>query len=269
MMFKRKTIDELTLMDDYMFVQVMRNTEFLKPLLECILGFKILNITLIEPQRSEKEGYDSKGIRLDLYVEDENHVIYNVEVQTTNKKNLSKRMRYYNSVLDVSVLAPGVNYKNLKNTYVIFICNFDPFERDRYIYTFENRCLEDTTLSFGDGTRKVVLNTNGKVGNIDEELLEIVRYLNDGLITGEYSQTLENAVNEIKSDEERRLEYMNLAIHEMEIKDEAYEEGIEHEQKKNFTILANAQRNGIITLQQAAAIAGMSEAEFLEKTRDL
>ena len=272
-MVKRKTIDELTLMDDYMFAQVMRKTEFLKPLLELILGFKILNITLIEPQRSEKEGYDSKAIRLDLYVEDENHIVYNVEVQTSNKKNLPKRMRYYQSVLDVSILAPGVNYKNLKDTYVIFICNYDPFERERYIYTFENMCHEEPGLSFGDGTKKVVLNTTGKIGEIGAELLEVVRYLNDGEISGEYSRTLENAVNDIKSNEERRLEYMNMAIHEMEIKDEAFEQGIEQgveqEQKKNFNILVNSQRNGIITLEQAAAIAGMTTDEFLSKMRVL
>ena len=280
-MVKRKTIDELTLMDDYMFAQVMRKTEFLKPLLELILGFKILNITLIEPQRSEKEGYDSKAIRLDLYVEDENHIVYNVEVQTSNKKNLPKRMRYYQSVLDVSILAPGVNYKNLKDTYVIFICNYDPFERERYIYTFENMCHEEPGLSFEDGTKKVVLNTTGKIGEIGAELLEVVRYLNDGEISGEYSRTLENAVNDIKSNEERRLEYMNMAIHEMEIKDEAFEQGIEQgiergieqgveqEQRKNFNILVNSQRNGIITLEQAAAIAGMTADEFLAKMRVL
>ena len=53
---RRKTFDELTLMDDYMFAQVMRNTEFLKPFLESILGFEIADIQFIEPQRSEKEG---------------------------------------------------------------------------------------------------------------------------------------------------------------------------------------------------------------------
>ena len=263
-MIKRKTIDELTLMDDYMFAQVMRNTEYLKPLLECILGFKILNITLIEPQRTE-EGYDSKSIRLDLYVEDENHIVYNVEVQTSNKRNLQKRMRYYQSVLDVSILAPGVNYKNLKNTYVIFICNYDPFDRDRYIYTFENMCQEEPGLPFGDGTKKVVLNTDGKTGEIAEELLEVVHYLNDGSISGEYSRSLEKAVNDIKSNEERRLEYMNMAIHEMELQEEAYEQGKEQAEKNGFNNLVNSQRNGVITLEQAASIAGMTVDEFLEK----
>ena len=66
-----KTIDELTLMDDYMFAQVMRDTRHLKPLLQFVLQIHITKIELIEPQKTEKEGYDSKGIRLDLYVTDE------------------------------------------------------------------------------------------------------------------------------------------------------------------------------------------------------
>ena len=64
--YRRKTIDELTLMDDYMFAQVMRNTEHLKPLLEYILKIRIQEIQLIEPQKSEKEGYDARGVRLEL-----------------------------------------------------------------------------------------------------------------------------------------------------------------------------------------------------------
>ena len=70
-MSEKKTIDELTLMDDYMFAQVMRDTKNLKPLLEYILNIRISKIALIEPQKTEKEGYDSKGVRMDLYVEDE------------------------------------------------------------------------------------------------------------------------------------------------------------------------------------------------------
>ena len=42
--YRRKTIDELTLMDDYMFAQVMRNAEHLKPLLEFILKIRIQEI---------------------------------------------------------------------------------------------------------------------------------------------------------------------------------------------------------------------------------
>ena len=222
-----KTIDELTLMDDYMFAQVMRDTRHLKPLLQFVLQVSIAKIELIEPQKTEKEGYDSKGIRLDLYVTDEQGVVYNVEVQTTSKKHLPKRMRYYQSTIDISILRPGVDYKELRKTFVIFICNYDPFGRNRYVYTFENICREEPDLLFGDETVKVIVNTRGEIGEISEELKEVIRYLNDGTVSGQYSQELDTAVTAVKSNEERRLEYMTLAMHDMEIREEAREEGRE------------------------------------------
>ena len=125
-------------MGDYMLAQVMRNTKYLRPLLEYILQIKIAEIRLLEPQRSEKEGYNSKGVRLDLYVEDDKGTVYNVEVQTYTEENLPKRMRYYQSILDISILNPGHDYNELRKSFVIFICNYDPFERGRILYTFEN-----------------------------------------------------------------------------------------------------------------------------------
>lgn len=219
-----KTIDELTLMDDYMFSQVMRETRHLKPLLEFILNVTITKIELIEPQKTEKEGYQSRGVRLDLYVMDDQGTVYNVEVQTTTKKNIPKRMRYYQSTIDVNILQPGVDYRNLRKTYVIFICNFDPFERGRCIYTFENVCREVPGLVFGDEAVKIVVNTGGNLDSVSENLKEVICYLNDGSVSGKYSQELDDAVAAIKSSEERRVEYMTMAIRDLEIREEGREE---------------------------------------------
>ena len=82
-------------------------------------------------------------------------------------------------------------------------------------------------LPFGDETVKVIVNTRGEIGEISEDLKEVIRYLNDGTVTGQYSQELDTAVSAVKSNEERRLEYMTLAIHDMEIREEALEEGME------------------------------------------
>ena len=224
-MAEKKTLDELTLMDDYMFAVVMEDTRFLQPLLEFILGVKITKIEFVESQKTEKNGYNSKGVRLDLYVVDENGVIYNVEVQTSKQKYLPKRMRYYHSAMDISILNPGDLYNELRKSFVIFICNYDPFERDRYIYTFENICREEPDLSFGDETTKVVVNTQGNRGDISEEMLEVINYLKDERITGEFSQALNDAVNAVKASEERRREYMIFNMHDNEVRAEGRAEG--------------------------------------------
>ena len=221
----RKTIDELTLMDDYMFAQVMRQTDYLKPLLESALRMKVSKIELIEIQKTEKEGYDSKGVRLDLYVADESGVIYNVEVQTSDKKNLPKRMRYYQSIIDISFLSPGMDYKELRKSFIIFICNYDEYGRGRCIYTFENTCCEETDLKFGDESFKILINTKGNRDEASDDLKELLKYLDDGTVTGDYSRKLDDAVKAVKSNEERRLEYMLLSVWKNEMRAEGRQEG--------------------------------------------
>lgn len=220
-------------MDDYMFAQVMRETKHLKPLLEYILQVKITKIELIEPQKTKKEGYSSKGVRLDLYVTDENGVIYNVEIQTSNERNLPKRMRYYQSIIDISILTPGMDYKNLKASFVIFICNYDEYGHGRYIYTFENTCREEPGLKFGDDSYKIVINTKGYRGEISDELKEALKYLDDGSVTGEYSRELDDAVKSVKASEERRLEYMMLVTRDNEMRAEGRTEGDQARMEKD------------------------------------
>ena len=269
-----KTIDELTLMDDYMFAQVMRDKRHLKPLLEYILKVRIAKIDFIEPQKTEKEGYTARGVRLDLYVTDEDGIIYNVEVQTSDKKNLPRRMRYYQSTIDISILKQGVDYKELKASYVIFICNYDEFGRGRYIYTFENTCREEPGLTFGDDAYKVVVNTKGCRGEVSEELMEAIRYLDDGSVTGEYSRELDDAVKAVKASEERRLEYMLLVTRDNEMRAEGREEGLKEGLKEGFkegreeTMISNIKnmmRNLGWSLQNVLDALGITDPE--ERTR--
>ena len=222
-----KPLDELTLMDDYMFGVVMQDPVLLRPLLEYILNIRIRAVEYIEPQRTMKDGYVSRGIRVDLFVTDEQGNVYNVEVQTTNLPNLPKRMRYYQSVIDINVLNPGADYKTLRKSYIIFICNHDPFGLRRVLYTFENRCLEAPSLALGDEAVKVVVNTKGAEGAVCPELTELIRYLDNGTVSGSYSRTLEDAVQSVKSSEERRHEYMIMMVREQELQAQAREEGRE------------------------------------------
>ena len=213
-------------MDDYMFGAVMQDPDLLKPLIEATLGFAIREIRYIESQMSVKNGYDFKGVRLDLYVEDERGAVYNVEVQTTRQHDLPRRIRYYQSSVDQSILKPGMMYSELRDTYIIFICNHDPFGANRYVYRFENRCIEDLALRFGDGTVKVVVNTRGSAGTASQALREVIRYLNDGQVCGSYSRALDDAVKGVKASNERRQEFMNLMMHEQDIRNQALAQGM-------------------------------------------
>ena len=115
---------ELTLTDDYLFSQIMKDEEFCKLFLEMLMGIKITKVIYLEAQKEVNLFPQTKGIRMDVYLEGDNE-IYNIEMQTGHKHNLVKRMRYYHSAIDVDSLLRGNPYDQLKKSYVIFICNFD------------------------------------------------------------------------------------------------------------------------------------------------
>ncbi|MBR5581864.1 MAG: Rpn family recombination-promoting nuclease/putative transposase, partial [Treponema sp.] len=87
---------------------------------------------------------------MDVFLRDENRII-NVEVQTGHKKELPKRSRYYQSVADVSTTSTGTKYRDLPENILIFICTFDPFNRNFPRYTFQYICNEDKRLKLKDG----------------------------------------------------------------------------------------------------------------------
>ena len=98
-------------------------------------------------------------------------------MQTGRKKELPKRSRYYQSVADVSTTPTGAKYRNLPDNILIFICTFDPFDRDLPRYTFQYTCNEAPTLKLQDGSLRIFLNATD-MAVLKEESYE------DGLFAG-------------------------------------------------------------------------------------
>lgn len=74
---------------------------------------------------------------------------------------------------------------------------------------------------------KVIVNTRGTEGTVNAKLLEVIRYLDSGTVSGDFSRDLEDAVNHVKSSEERRHEYMIMMLREQELLEKGREEGRE------------------------------------------
>ena len=88
-----KTLKELNLEDDFLFAHVMSDKEICKEFLEKLLEVEIEKIEMPENQKTIDLLLESKGIRLDIYVKDENNTVYNVEMQRGKHKNIPKRLR--------------------------------------------------------------------------------------------------------------------------------------------------------------------------------
>ena len=125
--FGIKTIEELTITDDFMFGAVMRDAAICKGVLERLLRIKIDHIEYPELQKVITPFYSRKGVRLDVYVADSGRV-FDVECQTYRIESIGKRTRYYQSMIDIDSLMKGADYAELKESFVIFICLDDPFK---------------------------------------------------------------------------------------------------------------------------------------------
>ena len=110
-------------------------------------------------------------------MEDGQGSIYNIEMQTASNRNIPKRMRYYQGMIDLSILEKGGDYRSLKRSMVIFVCTFDLFGKGRHVYTFENRCIQELGLGLGDDTVKIILNTKGTEDDVSPEMKRLLDFI--------------------------------------------------------------------------------------------
>ncbi len=219
---------KLTLRNNFMFRLVMEKQELCKKLIECILGIKIKSISYMEHEKSFEANLRSKGIRLDLFVIDEDGVAYDIEMQMDNsyKEFLGRRTRYYVSTMDNNALKKGERYSQLRKSYVIFICTFDPFGRGLAKYTFNAICNEDHSLVLDDGVTRVFINTEGDRHRISKELASFIGYISTGEVTDDYTKDLDEEVRALRNDDGRERDYMTYMQTIMEHEDMAYSQGI-------------------------------------------
>jgi predicted transposase/invertase (TIGR01784 family) len=175
-----KTLKELTLLSKFLFDQTMDVPEAHEAALRIILGDQTLRL-LTAPQ-TEKEIRTApwlRSIRLDVYALDERRTVYNTEMQQEEKGDLLRRSRYYQSLIDSSLLEPGsVAFHQLNNTCIIMITPFDLFGKGKYCYTFRSYCEEDKDIELKDGAVRIFLNTKGTNDHeVSKELVDFLHYV--------------------------------------------------------------------------------------------
>ena len=226
-MQKFKRLEDLTITDDFMFSQVMKDEEICKEVVETILGIKVGKIKFLTSQHEIEITPEAKSITMDVYLRDEEKII-NVEMQTGHKNELAKRCRYYQAVADIDNTQPGDIYSKMKDNYVIFICTFDPFLQDKAFYRFENIWMDcNPPLPLRDGTCKIFLNTMAEdLTLLDPELKLFYDYIRRGTADSALTGRIESSINKLKENTEVRRKYMTYTTRIAEAKSEAFEEGI-------------------------------------------
>ena len=227
---KRKSFDELTFADDGMFQAVMKNPELSAELVERLLGVRVKQVEYPELEKAIEPYYTSKGVRLDVYLKDEDKAI-DVELQTYPQKALGKRMRYYQSMVDCDCLMKGQPYTKLRESYILFICKFDPFRdaaKNGYglpRYTFQNICVEENSVNLDDKCSKVVYNASAYKSVEDPKVRALLRFIQtDEPGEDDFSKRLSEFVARVKENEKFRKEFADMNLHDFDIMTEAAEE---------------------------------------------
>lgn len=260
-----KKFEELEIKDDFMFGVIMRKPKYCKPFLETILGIKISQIEYPKAQETIDLSLDAKSVRLDVYVEDGKGKVYNIEMQTTNNQSIPKRMRYYQGMIDLSILEKGDSYKNLKRSFVIFVCTFDLFGKGRHVYTFENRCIQDLDIALGDDATKIVLNTKGTMNDVSPEMKSLLNFIDGQEPEDNFTKELAEAVQSVRNNEKWRLDYMTLQMSYQEKFEQGLEQGLVQgvEQEKMESALRMIEA-GKLSMDEIALYSGLSLEYVLE-----
>lgn len=241
-----KQFKDLDLKDAFLFAAALQDAETCQMILEIILGKKLPKVN-VHVEHSILYSSDLRSIRLDVYASDAAEVTYDVEMENWDKKSLPKRSRYHQAEMDATALEPGFDFTDLKPSYVIFICTFDPFDKGLYRYRFENRCLE-RDFSLGDETFRIFLNTRGnndrEVPKLLVDFLHYVEKSNDeyvGTVSQEKIEQLHDKIRKLKESREWEARYMTferlLQKSEEKGREEGLKEGRQEGQQKILKVM--------------------------------
>lgn len=260
----------MTLLDRFLFDQTMESTEAHEAMLRIILGQENLNLlTHVQTEKELRTAPWLRSIRLDVYSLDQARTVYNTEMQAKQRDDLVKRSRYYQSLIDSSLLEPGsVSFNRLNNTCIIMITPFDLFGENRYVYTFVPCCREDKALELNDGAVRIFLNTRGTNDHeVSQELIDFLHYVEnpcDELVEKNGSlhlKTIHYYVSKIKASEEMGVKYMQRWEEEVLMKQSAETEGVKH----GMIISAqNLMRTIGMSAEQALSAIGVAREDMEE-----
>ncbi len=205
-----RLIDGLTLFDDDLMSRVFdKNIAATELILRIILGRKIKVIRVNGQEEVRNSEVGGRNITLDVYALDENGEEMDIEVQGNSEGAHIRRARYHSSVLDSRMLQEGQRFKELKDSYVIFIYRHDKFRKGLPVYHID-RYVRETGEIFEDGSHIVYVNGNYKG---DDEIGQLMNDFHQTDPDNMHYEELAQGVKHFKDLEEGR-EIMCEAVQE-------------------------------------------------------
>ena len=157
------TVEGFCLFDDnFMSLVFERNIEATELLLNIILERDDMKVTEVVGQREYKNPeYGGRSIRVDIYAKDSAGKVYDVEVQRSDAGADVHRARFNSSMLDTRMLKAQQNFKEMHESYVIFITENDVMGDGLPLYHID-RVIRENGKSFQDGSHIIYVNGSYK-----------------------------------------------------------------------------------------------------------
>jgi predicted transposase/invertase (TIGR01784 family) len=261
--------ERATIANNFIFYKVMRNnTDVCKRLLEILLE---MEIDYIEMSSEEEINIDfqSKGIRMDVYAKNQKEC-FNVEMQATDTNELPERARYYQGVIDVDILRSGQTYKELKNSYIIFICIEDIFKKGLAKYTFENSCLESPEIKLNDRAYKYFFIAKNSDKILNEEQKAFLQLVINKKGTDSFTKQIEKLAEEAKSNLQWKRQYMEWERQRVYDFEAGREKGLEQgASQKAIEDASNLLKMNLATPEQIAQAISLPVERVLELQKEL
>ena len=273
---ERRKLEELNLLDNFLFGTMVTHPDYGEPfaryLLKLVLNREVGKLKVVPQSVYYASDTELHGAILDAYLEEGDEgsdaTVYDVEPENDSHaeavKALPRRMRFYRAKMDGRGLKAGEDYGKLQNLVMIMITPFDPFGLGRMRYTVRNACLEEPKMPFDDGVMMVFLNSKGRQEDMPEKLTQFLKYAENS--------TWENAVTEdlrklhemvgmVKHDEEVEIRYMKFWEEKERIRREALEEGREEGRAVGETV-------SLLRIIQRKVSRGKTLAEIADELED-
>ena len=229
----RRSWEEAGLANDFVFNKVMLDKRITLEVLRRVLPD--LNIKLVKQVVSQQEftsSHDAKGVRLDIYVEDDQHNRYDIEMQVVDKRNLPQRICFYHANLAMDCYEKGQNYATADNSYVIFFCCFDPFGFGDQEYQIERQIKDHPDTAYVDGEQTLVFDVTSLRQEVNPKLQQFLDVIANRQVgdDDDFIVQLEKRITFVKQNRKWRREYMQRSLYEMDIENSialAKEQGLE------------------------------------------
>ena len=265
-------IDHLTLFDDDLMSRVFdKNTEATELILRIILGREIKVLSVEGQEEFKNPEVGGRNITLDVHAIDVNGEEIDIEVQGNSEGAHIRRARYHSSMVDSRILKEGQAFKELKDSYVIFIYKHDKFRKGLPLYHID-RYVRETNELFEDGSHIIYVNGNYKG---DDEIGKLMEDFHQQDPDNMYYDALAQGVKHFKETEKGRdqmceavenyaKEYAKRHAEEYAkeyAKRHAEEYAKEYEIKGKIAIVQNVMESMGMSLEQALDISKIQGEE--------